>query len=101
LAVEELVAADGPEPPRAAGRSEVGDVVGLRLAARDRPDGLREETFPLDDSVTFVTQVELADGPEVLRQPEAFQRYRATLDERCDESPVMTTLHTVGSYGFR
>jgi hypothetical protein len=27
------------------------------------------------------------DGPEVLRQLEAFQRYRATLDERCDEPP--------------
>jgi hypothetical protein len=37
----------------------------------------------------------------VLRQLETFQRYRATLDERCDEPPVMTMLREVGSYGFR
>ncbi|MDX6328853.1 MAG: hypothetical protein QOI83_1236 [Streptomycetaceae bacterium] len=66
-----------------------------------RPDGLREETFQLEDKVTFVTIVEMEDGPGVLRQLEAFQRYRATLDERCDEPPAMTMLHAVGSYRRR
>jgi hypothetical protein len=28
----------------------------------------------------------------------AFQRFRSTLDERCDEPPVLTVLHEVGSY---
>jgi hypothetical protein len=65
-----------------------------------RPDGLRQATFQLEDKVTFVDFVDLAEGPGVLRQLEAFQRYRATLDERCDEPPVMTELNEVGSYRF-
>jgi hypothetical protein len=65
-----------------------------------RPDGLRYTTFQLEDKVTFVAFVEVEDGPEVLRQLEAFQRYRATLDERCDEPLVMTMLHEVDSYRF-
>jgi quinol monooxygenase YgiN len=64
-----------------------------------RPDGLRYATFRLDDEVTFVDIVELDEGPEVLRRIEAFQRYRSTLDERCDEVPVITTLHQVDCYG--
>ena len=44
---------------------------------------------------------EMGEGPEVLQQLEAFQRLRATPDERFDEPPVLTMLHEVGSYGFR
>jgi quinol monooxygenase YgiN len=66
-----------------------------------QPKGLRYATFQLEDRVTFVSFVEMDEGPAVLRQLTAFQRYRATLDERCDEPPVLTTLHEVGSYGFR
>jgi quinol monooxygenase YgiN len=65
-----------------------------------RPDGLRYATFQLEDEVTFVAFVEMEDGPGVLQHLEAFQRYRATLDERCDEPPVTTMLHEVGSYRF-
>jgi hypothetical protein len=65
-----------------------------------RPDGLRYTTFQLEDKVTFVAFVEMEDGPGVLRQLEAFQRYRTTLDARCDEPPVMTMLDEVGSYRF-
>lgn len=64
-----------------------------------QPDGLRYATFRLDDKATFVAFVEL-DGPEVLQPLEAFQRYRAALDEQCDEPSVMTMLHEVGSYRF-
>jgi quinol monooxygenase YgiN len=66
-----------------------------------RSDGLRYVTFQLEDRVTFVAFAEMDNGPGVLRHLETFQRYRATLDERCDEPPVMTMLHEVGSYGFR
>ncbi|MEU9886000.1 hypothetical protein [Sphaerisporangium sp. NPDC051011] len=65
------------------------------------PAGLRYASFQLDDEVTFVSFAEMDDGPEVLRGLEAFQRYRATLDERCEEPPAMTVLREVGSYGFR
>ncbi|GAA3793755.1 hypothetical protein [Streptomyces chiangmaiensis] len=66
-----------------------------------RPEGLRYATYQLDDGVTFVAFVEMAGDPGALRQLEAFQRYRSTLEERCEEPPVMTVLHEVGSYGFR
>jgi quinol monooxygenase YgiN len=65
-----------------------------------RPEGLRYKTFQLDDEVTFLAVVEMEDGPGVLQHLEAFQRYRATLDESCDEPPVTTVLREVGSYGF-
>lgn len=65
-----------------------------------RPKGLRYATFQLEDQVTFVAFAEMNEGPAVLRELAAFQRYRATLDERCDEPPVLTTLRDVGSYGF-
>jgi len=65
-----------------------------------KPEGLRYATFQLDDKVTFVGFVEMAGDPGALRGLAAFQRYRATLDERCAEPPVMTVLHEVGSYRF-
>ena len=65
-----------------------------------QPKGLRYATFQLEDKVTFVSFAEMDEGPEVLQQLEAFQRLRATPDERFDEPPVLTMLHEVGSYGF-
>lgn len=64
-----------------------------------RPEGLGYATYRLEDGLTFVGVVELAEGPELLRELEAFQRYRATLEERCSEPPVLTTLYEVDSYG--
>jgi hypothetical protein len=52
-----------------------------------QPDGLRYATFQLEDKVSFISFVEIEGGPAPLRQLKAFQRYRATLDERCDEPP--------------
>ncbi|RJL22045.1 hypothetical protein [Bailinhaonella thermotolerans] len=65
-----------------------------------RPEGLRYATFQLDDGVTFVDVAEMTGGPGVLRQVAAFQDYRATLDERCDEPPAVTVLRQVGAYRF-
>jgi hypothetical protein len=66
-----------------------------------QPDGLREATFQLDDKVTFLTFVDVENGPEVLKRLDAFQRYRTTLDARCEEPPVMTVLNEVGAFRFR
>lgn len=63
-----------------------------------QPDGLRWVTFQLEDGVSFVDLVGGEDSPGVLSQLPAFQRLRATLDNRCDEPPVMTELHEVGSF---
>jgi hypothetical protein len=66
-----------------------------------QPKGLRYVTFQLEDKVTFVSIAEMDEGPQVLRQLEAFQRLRATPRDQFDEPPVLTMLHEVGSYGFR
>jgi quinol monooxygenase YgiN len=67
-----------------------------------QPDGLRYATFQLEDEVSFVAFVESENGPGAAphHQLKAFQRYRATLDERCDEPPVVSWLHEAGSFRF-
>jgi hypothetical protein len=64
-----------------------------------QPKGLQYVTFQLEDKVTFVSFAEM-EGPEVLQELKAFQRLRATPDDRFDEPPVLTMLHEVGSYGL-
>jgi hypothetical protein len=44
--------------------------------------------------------VETEGNPGALSQLKAFQRYRSTLDERCEEPSVLTVLHEVGSFRF-
>jgi quinol monooxygenase YgiN len=71
--------------------------------ASGRPSGLRYATFQLDDGVSFVAFVEFETEPGAAphhRLP-SFQRYRTTLNERCEQPPAVTVLHEVGSFGFR
>lgn len=63
-----------------------------------QPDGLRWATFQLPDNVSFVDLVIGPDLPHPLPGLETFQRYRARLDDRCDEMPVMTELAEIGSF---
>jgi hypothetical protein len=84
---------------------EVERVLELLRAVYDelasvQPDGLRYASFQLDDKVTLVSFVELQDGPEMLQQLAAFQRYRTCIDQACDEPPVTTVLHGIGAYRF-
>ena len=64
-----------------------------------QPDGLRYATFQLEDEVSFV-EFAVTDGPGRFSQLKSFRRYRSTLDDRCDEPPVVTELHEVGSFRF-
>jgi hypothetical protein len=65
-----------------------------------KPDGIRYATFQLEDGVSFVEFAE-TDGPGRFSELEAFRAYRATLDERCEEAPVVTELRQVGSFPGR
>lgn len=65
-----------------------------------QPDGLRWATFQLENEVSFVDFVEVEDGPGPFQQLPAFQRFRVTRDERCDEPAVVTELHEVGKFRF-
>ncbi len=62
-----------------------------------QPDGLRYASFQLEDEVSFVEFAE-TDSPGRFSKLEAFRTYRAALDERCEESPVVTELHEVGAF---
>ncbi|SCG61310.1 hypothetical protein GA0070609_3703 [Micromonospora echinaurantiaca] len=67
--------------------------------ARVRPSGLRYVTFQLDDERSFV---DVAMGPELpgpLPSLESFRRYRAGLEDRCEERATFD-FTVVGSYGF-
>ncbi len=70
--------------------------------AATRPGGLRYATFRIDDQGSFVAFVEFDGQPGTAAHHRlaSFQRYRSTLDERCEQPPAVTVLHEVGSYGF-
>jgi hypothetical protein len=65
---------------------------------RTEPDGLRYATFKLDDGVSFVHVATTEDGHNPLPELEAFREFQREIRERCDEPPVVHTLHEVGSY---
>jgi hypothetical protein len=68
---------------------------------RTKPEGLRYGTFKLDDGVSFVhIAATEGDGPDPLPKLAAFQAFQEDIAERCDEPPVVTQLHEVGSFGL-
>jgi hypothetical protein len=69
---------------------------------QQKPAGLRYATFKLDDGVTFVHLVsnETEHEQSPLMAVPAFQRFLESIGDRCDEPPVSTTLHEVGSFRF-
>jgi hypothetical protein len=66
--------------------------------ARTQPDGFRYATFRLDDGVSFVHIASVEGDHNALAESEAFARFQADVRDRCDEQPVVTELHEVGSY---
>jgi hypothetical protein len=68
------------------------------LAAK-RPDGLRYETFKLDDGVTFVHLAFQEDGSPGLASIDAFAEFQKDVRARCDEPPVVADVERVGGYG--
>ena len=65
-----------------------------------RPAGLRYGSFRLEDGVTFVhlAEIDTADGSNPLTATAAFKAFQAALKDRCEEPPVATELHEVGTY---
>lgn len=58
-----------------------------------QPAGLHWTTYQLEDKLTFLDIVGGTASPEELSALPAFRHFRSTLDERCDEPPVMTEIH--------
>jgi quinol monooxygenase YgiN len=66
--------------------------------AAGEPAGLRYATFRLDDGVSFLHIAAVEGEHNALAEVEAFARFQAGVRERCEEPPVVTELHEVGSY---
>ena len=62
------------------------------------PPGLGYATYQLDDGAGFVEVLTGPAGPGPLAVSQAFQRFRSTLDARCERLPVLCELREVGSY---
>jgi hypothetical protein len=65
---------------------------------RTQPTGLRYATFRMPDGVTFVHLAEHAEETSPLTQLAAFAKFQQGIRSRCDEPPVATELHQIGSY---
>jgi quinol monooxygenase YgiN len=66
---------------------------------RERPGGFGYATFKLDDGVSFVHIVDESDDDgDSLTDVKAFARFREAIRDRCDEPPIATELHEVGSF---
>ena len=66
--------------------------------AATAPAALRYATFRLDDGVSFVHIATVEDESNPLAEVAAFARFQADVRDRCEEPPVVTELHEVGSY---
>jgi hypothetical protein len=66
--------------------------------SRNRPEGLRYATFKLEDGVSFVHIAETEEGNNPLPELRAFREFQREIADRCDEPPVVTRLHGVGSF---
>jgi hypothetical protein len=69
---------------------------------RTQPAGMRYATFKLDDGVSFVHLFsrESEDSGSPLAELASFKAFQAGIADRCDEPPVATELHEIGSFRF-
>jgi hypothetical protein len=65
---------------------------------RVEPDGLRYETFRLEDGVSFVHIAEQEGLTSPLTELKAFKEFQNRIEERCDEPPVVMELSEIGSF---
>ncbi len=89
------------KPERAAENEELVRAVYDELH-ETKPTGLRYATFQLDDGVSFVhvASTEAADGSSPLSEVQAFKHFQENIEERCEESPVVSAVREIGSYRF-
>jgi hypothetical protein len=89
------------KPERGAENEELVRAVYAELH-ETTPTGLRYATFQLDDGVSFVHLAanDTEDESSPLSEVQAFRRFQENIDERCEESPVVTSIREIGSYRF-
>ena len=69
--------------------------------ARDKPAGMRYQSFKLGDGVSFVhIGSSESGGPDgnPLVKLEAFKNFIAGIKDRCEEAPVTVEMQAIGAY---
>ena len=89
------------KPDRADENQALVEKVFAELDA-ERPDGLRYQTFRIEDGVTFVhvASIETPDGANPLAAVPAFGAFQQEIADRCEEGPLVMSATVVGSYRF-
>jgi hypothetical protein len=85
------------KPDQAAHNEELVRAVYAELHERE-PSGIRYATFKLDDGLTFVHLAETDVDPAPLTGLQAFKQFLEGIADRCDDPPVATDLHEIGSF---
>jgi len=69
---------------------------------RENPAGFRYATFRLEDGFTFVhfTSIEMDGLHNPLLELKSFKQFTENIRDRCDEPPVSSELHEIGSFHF-
>ena len=67
---------------------------------RSKPQGLRYQSFRLDDGVSFVHVATREGGPDdsPLLKLESFKAFVADIRNRCDEPPAQMDVKSLGRY---
>ena len=85
--------------PEAAAENEALIRKVFEQLARDKPAGLRYQSFKLEDGVSFVHIASSAgEGPNPLTGLEAFRQFVGGIKERCVEQPVTMQVDQIGKY---
>ena len=86
------------KPERAAENEQLVRDVYAELH-QTKPAGFHYATFQLDDGVSFVhlASSDTEGGRSPLSEVGAF-RFQQDIGDRCDEAPVVTELHEIGSF---
>jgi hypothetical protein len=89
------------KPERATENEELVRAVYAELH-QTRPAGFHYATFQLDDRVSFVhlASTDTEGGRNPLSELPAFRHFQESIDDRCEEGPVVTEIREIGSYRF-
>jgi hypothetical protein len=63
-----------------------------------KPEGVRYQSFRLEDGLTFVHVVSLTGEENPLLASQAFQTFSSTVADRCTEMPVVVESTPLGDY---
>jgi hypothetical protein len=88
------------KPEHAAKNEELVRAVYEELHRTD-PAGIRYATFKLDDGVSFIhLHTSERESGNPLAQLDSFKAFQEGIGDRCDEQPIVSELHEVGSFRF-